>query len=262
MTMIIEKVTPPIKDNISISNIREAATIAQNALRLTETVLLSGVRASYIDKKIEEYILSRSAYPANLEVPKFGFATCISSSDEIVHGIPTSKKILFSGDVVSVDIGVKYDGCYADCAKTFIVGGATVNSMNKLSYKMIYTCKTILEEAIKVLKPGVFLSEYGKKIEELISRTEYTVFKFLTGHSIGNSYHELPRVFNFYHKSNDIPLSENMVFALELMLTNGNGKYMKDNNGWTLKTSDGSIGVHTEHTVLITENGATILGVN
>ncbi len=251
-----------VKSQEVIDNVEKAAVIAHKALNLAQRLSLSGTRASYVDKQIEDFIISENAYPANLEVEGFGHSVCISKSSEIVHGLPSSKKILVSGDLVCMDVGVKYNGCYADVARSFLVETTTGASVNdKALAKMNSVCKVSLEMAIGILKPGMLLSEYGRTVDTLVKEFGFTTMKFLTGHAIGKKYHEAPHIYNFYHPNNDIELKENMVFAFELMITNGSDRYKKDDDGWTLHTADGSLAVHFEHTVLIEKTGSRILGI-
>ena len=246
------------KDSTAIENISAAAIIGYKSLALAESLMLPGTRASYIDKQVENFIVSSSAFPANLEIKDYRYSTCICKSNEVVHGPPRQKKILFFGDLISIDIGVKYNGYYAGVAGSFVVGGAE-SRINRLSNKLIRTCQVALENAIGILKPGMLLSEYGTRVNLVVEKAGFTVFKLLTGNSIGYQYHEAPRIYNFYHPDNDIEIKENMVFAFELMITDGTGVYKKDRDGWTLRTEDGSNSAHFEHTVLITSSGAKIL---
>ncbi len=250
------------KDSVAIENISLAAIIGYKSLALAESLMLPGIRASFIDKQVENFIVSNGAFPANLEIKDYKYSTCICKSNEVVHGPPRQKKILFFGDLVSIDIGVKYNGYYAGVAGSFVVGGGD-SHINKLPHKMIRTCQVALENAIGILKPGMLLSEYGTRVNLVVEKAGFTVFKLLTGNSIGHKYHEAPRIYNFYHPDNDIEIKENMVFAFELMITDGTGEYKKDKDGWTLRTEDGTNAAHFEHTVLITATGAKILdGVN
>ena len=135
-----EIVKPSIKDDNAIENIRKAAKIAQDSINLAFKLCMSGVRASKVDKEVEKYIKSQNAYPANFEVPDYGFATSISSGNEIAHGRPTNNKILVHGEPVCVDVGVKYNGYYADCARTIVIEGG-MGSVNHRAYKLIEACK-------------------------------------------------------------------------------------------------------------------------
>lgn len=257
---IKDTLIPSIKDDKAIENIIKAAFIANESLDLACSLALSGVRASYIDKEVEKFIIRSGAYPANLEVENYGYATSISRASEIAHGTPTKNKILMHGEPVCIDLGVKYNGYYADSARSIVVNGSR-GYVNHTAYKMVDLCKEALENAIYVLKPGVLLSKYGKTVQKKVKEAGFTVVKFLTGHGIGYEYHEAPHIFNFYHPNNDVPLKKNMVLAFELMITNGSDRYKIDKDGWTLCTEDYSLAVHFEHTVLITETGVEILGL-
>lgn len=261
MNLISDMVIPTEKDTFAIENISKAAIIAHRALVFAESITMAGIRASFIDKEVEKFIFSNGGYPANLEVEGYGYSICVSKGDEIVHGPPRPQKILFFGDLVCIDVGVKYNGYYADCAVSFVVGGRK-SHINRIPYKMIRACKIALENSIGILKPGVLLSNYGRRVSFIVERAGFSVLKLLTGHSIGCHYHEMPKIYNFYHSSNDIILKENMVFAFELMITNGSDQCQKELDGWTLSTTDGSMAAHFEHTVLITENGTKILNTD
>lgn len=253
-----DKSEPLIKDNLTVIRINEASAIALKALEYSRRLLVSGTRANILDSLIAKYIESLGATPANYEVEGYGYATSISVANEIAHGLPNKWKLLKHGDIVCVDIGVKYKGVYADCAKTFVVGGysATDNHCQNL----IATCDNALRESINILKTGSLLSDYGRSVDKLVKDSGFTTVKFLTGHGVGVKYHEAPYVFNFYHPENDIVLKEGMVFAFELMVTNGSDKYTKSDDGWTLCVEEDKTAVHFEYTVYISNNGAKILG--
>ena len=254
---------PRVKTKEAIYNIKKAAIISHKAIDLAFKYCSVGVDTYFINKKIEEFILSQNATPANLEVSNYGFASSISVGTEIAHGVPRKNNILEAGMPVCVDIGINYNGYYADCARTIIVKNKTgISSItNKDTPRLISSCKKALEYGISKLKPNVYLSEYGRAVEKKVSEYGYVIFKSLTGHGVGYEYHEYPYIFNFYHKNNDIILESNMVFAFELMISNGDDKYFVSDDGWTLKSLDNSLSAHFEYTVLITENGSEILGV-
>ncbi len=249
---------PIIKDRGIVYKIDEASSIALKAIEYSKTLLEPGTRANVVDSLVAKYIEKLGATPANYEVEGYGYATSISVANEIAHGLPNKVKLLKYGDIVCIDIGIKYQNVYADFAKTFVVGG--INAIDKDLQSIIYACDYALKESIKMLKTGSFLSDYGRHVDKIVKYTGFTTVKFLTGHGVGVEYHEPPYVFNFYHPENDIVLEEGMVFAFELMITNGSDKYSKSDDGWTLCTEDGRTAVHFEYTVAISETGAKILG--
>ncbi len=253
-----DKSLPLVKDKLTIVRIHEASTIALKALEYSKGLLVAGRRANIIDNLIAKYIESLGATPANYEVEGYGYATSISVANEIAHGLPSKLKLLKHGDIVCVDIGVKYKGVYADCAKTFVVGGYV--AIDNKSQRLIEVCDLALRKSIGILKTGGLLSDYGRHVDKLVKESGFTTVKFLTGHGVGVKYHEAPYVFNFYHPENDIVLKEGMVFAFELMITNGSDKYTKSDDGWTLCVEEDKTAVHFEYTVYISNNGAKILG--
>ncbi len=249
---------PIIKDDETISKIYKASSIALKALKYSKSLLVAGTRANVLDEMIAKYIESFGASPANYEVEGYGYATSISVANEIAHGLPNKLKLLKHGDIVCVDIGVKYEDVYADFAKTFVIGG--LHAVDKTLQNIIRVCDVALLESIKILKTGSLLSDYGKYVDMIVKQSGYKTVKFLTGHGVGVQYHEAPYVFNFYHHENDIILKEGMVFAFELMITNGSDKYTLGDDGWTLCTEEGCTAVHFEYTVAISDVGAQILG--
>lgn len=249
-----------VKDEVAVENIKIASRIGNKAIELASSMCFAGTRANVIDKEVHSFLLNSGAYPANLEVKDYNYATCISVGSEIAHGIPSLNKVLHNGDIVCIDVGVKYKNYYADCARTTIVRSSKT-SVDRKDIDMIIVCKSSLEKAIKNLKAGSLLSEYGRRVNEYVNEGGFNVVKFLTGHGTGYKYHEEPNIYNFYHPHNDIVLEKNTVLSFELMITDGIDKYKKEEDGWTLCTVDGSHAVHFEHTVLIKENEAEILDI-
>ncbi len=249
---------PIIKDSATILKIRKASDIAVNALLYASSILRGGLRANKLDEMIAQYILDQNATPANYEIKDYGYATSISVANEIAHGLPKPLKLLKHKDVVCIDLGVKYQGVYADFAKTFVIGG--LDCVDTEISNLIKICDYALRRSINALKTGGMLSDYGRMVNDLVSRNGFKTVKFLTGHGVGLQYHEAPHIYNFYHPENDVILKEGMVLAFELMITNGSDKYKRHKDGWTLYTDDDTIAVHFEYTVLITNKNALILG--
>ncbi len=256
---LLKDAPPIIKDRTTISKINKASSIALNALSYSSMLLMAGTRANILDKQIAQYIIEQGGSPANYEIAGYGYATSISVESEIAHGLPKPLKLLKHSDVVCIDIGVKYKDVYADFAKTFVVGGTSKADEDALT--LIRTCDNALKKSIRILRLGGMLSDYGKTVDKIVKENGFKIIKFLTGHGVGEKYHERPYIYNFYHPENDIVLKEGMVFAFELMITNGSDKYRKHEDGWTLYTYDGSIAVHFEYTVAMLKSGPKILGM-
>lgn len=245
-----------IKDKEQLAGIREAALIAEGAIEHVRPMIQSGARASFIDREISEYLTQKGGEAANLEVDGYGCSSSISLYSEFAHAKPHSSKIIQGKDIVSVDVGVKYNGLYADAAKSFAVG-----DLSEREHKLIETCKRALHSSIKVLNSGGFLSDYGREVCALVEAAGFKAAKQLVGHGVGLAYHEPPKVFNFYNRANDIILKEGMSFAFELMICFPCSKLYCDSSSGVYRTDDGGPAVHFEKTVIIGEGGAEITGL-
>ena len=172
-----------------------------------------------------------------------------------MHGIPTAKKILKEGDVVSLDLGIKHDGLFTDHAITICVGTCTKDRM-----KLIQTTREALYVGIEAIVPGARVGDIGHAIESYVKKQgKYGVVKVLAGHGVGRAIHEDPFVPNFGKKGTGDKLVPGMVIAIEPMLTLGSDDVDEGADGYTMKTVDGSVAAHFEHTVVITETGYEIL---
>lgn len=186
---------------------------------------------------------ARKPYPATI---------CASVNDVIVHGLPSNYK-LKTGDVLKLDFGVKYKGFYSDAAVTVAVGAVSPEAR-----KLIKATENALSEAIKVAKPGNFLGDIGWVIEKTAKKFKVKNVKELTGHGIGRELHEEPTIYNFGKKGRGVELKSGMVLAIEPMFAIGTDKIIqKKDESWA--TEDGSLSVHFEHTVAITNQGPIVL---
>ncbi len=179
---------------------------------------------------------------------------CISVNDQVVHGIPSKDRILQDGDIVSLDMGVSYDGMITDAAVT--LGCGTVSAENQ---QLIDQTKKSLHAGLKVLKSGVHVGDIGFAIQKILDRGGYGIVQDLVGHGVGHEVHEDPNIPNYGRKGTGPKLVAGMTLAIEPMATLGNHGVHTDQDGWTIQTNDGSWAAHWEHTVLITENGCEIL---
>lgn len=244
-----------IKSQNEISLIEKASKIVAEALQLIKESAKPGVSTLYLDEIAKLHIEKRGAKPAFLGYRGYPNTTCISINDEVIHGIPSDKKIIKDGDVVSVDLGAVYDGYYGDAAITFIVG----KPKDKEHQKLIDVCYKALFEGISVLKDGVRLGTVSYAIGSFVFKNGMDVLREFTGHGIGRELHEEPAIFNFGVKNTGPLLREGMTLAIEPMITLGSSKvYIKD-DGWTVATYDGSYAAHFEHTVCITKDGYKVL---
>ncbi len=186
----------------------------------------------------------------NYGIPPFKGRICVSINDEIVHGLPSKKKKIKNGDIVSVDLGGVLEGFHSDMA--FTVGIGRINSKAK---NLIDTTRRALEAGISRMHAGNRLSDVSSSIQEVAEESGYSVVRDLVGHGIGKKLHEHPQVPNYGRKGSGPLLKPGMVFALEPMLNEGSHDIKTDNDSWTVRTLDGTLSCHFENTVAVTESG-------
>ena len=244
-----------IKSEYEIKLIEKASKIVAETLILMKENAKPGVSSLYLDEIAYKNILKNKAKPAFLGYRGYPKTSCISINEEVIHGIPSSDKIIKDGDVVSIDLGAIYDGYYGDSALTFIVG----KPKSLLHVKLVDVCREALYEGIRVIRDGIRLGDLSYTIGSYIMKNKMGILRDFTGHGIGRKLHEEPAIFNFGVKDTGPILREGMTLAIEPMITLGSGEvYIKD-DGWTVVTSDGTYAAHFEHTVCVAKNGSVIL---
>ena len=190
----------------------------------------------------------------------FPASICISVNHEVVHGIPNEKpRTLKKGDVVTLDMGLKYKNLFTDSAITLVVGGG---EYNKVGQEMIDVANQSLYNAIDIIKPGIRTGDIGQIIEDTVKKNKggkYKIPTILGGHGIGHGIHEDPFVPNFGKKGEGVILKEGNVIAIEPILTQNSTAMNQLNDGYTFVTQDKGIAVHVEHTIVVTKDGAEIL---
>lgn len=244
---------------ISIKSKREQELlkIAGNVVYQThqhlKPLIKPGVSLLELDKEGEKFIRSKDCTPSFKGYEGFPNALCISVNDEVVHGIPSNRK-LKKGDIVSIDIGACYKGYHGDSAWTYEVGSIDKDK----KYLMEHTEKALFE-GIKEVKPGNRVGDIGYAIEKYALAHNLGVVKELCGHGVGTCVHEDPDVPNYGVKGTGPILKEGMVIAIEPMLNLGCADIFVEDNDWTIRTLDGKASAHFEHTVLVTKDGYQIL---
>lgn len=193
--------------------------------------------------------------PAFLGYQGFPDVICISLNDEVVHGIPRANKIVTQGDIVSLDFGVSYKNMITDGAISVIAGGKGSNN----DLKLVKVTEESLEAGINVVRNGVRTGDIGAAVQSVLDKHRYGIVRDLVGHGVGHQLHEEPNVPNYGHKGTGSRLLAGMTIAIEPMATLGTDAISIENDGWTIKTLDGSRSAHFEHTVLITEDGAEVI---
>ena len=212
-----------------------------------------GVSLLELDSEGEKFIRSKGCTPSFKGYDGFPNALCISVNDEVVHGIPSNRK-LKKGDIVSIDIGACYKGYHGDSAWTYAVGDIDEDK----KYLMEHTEKSLFE-GIKQVKPGNRVGDIGYAVEKYAKAHNLGVVRELCGHGVGTDVHEDPDVPNYGTKGTGPILKEGMVIAIEPMLNLGTEQIFIEDNDWTIITGDGKASAHFEHTVLVTKDGYEIL---
>ena len=242
-----------IRTDREISLIAASCQIVADTLNMLSDHINPGVRIIDLDKMAEEFILSRNARPAFKGYMGFPSTLCVPVDDEVVHGIP-SDRYLEEGQIVGIDCGAEKEGYYGDHAITFSVG-----NVSESRKKLMQTTKDCLMKGIAEAKPGNFVSDIGYAIQTHAEGNGYSVVRELVGHGIGSSLHEEPQIPNYGTPNQGYKLCEGMCIAIEPMINMGNKEVKTDSDGWTIRTSDGEVSAHFEHTIAITSDGPKIL---
>lgn len=213
-----------------------------------------GITTEYLDKVASDLILQYNVEPAFKGFNNYPAVLCTSINEEIVHAVP-SKRILKNGDILTLDLGIKYKGYCTDMAITL-----AVEKIDKRAKKLIQVTKKALEIAIKQCKPSNHLGDIGWAIQNYVERKGFNVIRDLVGHGIGKNVHEDPQILNYGPSTGlGIKLEPGMVLALEPMVCIGDYKIEKTADGFGYRIKDRSLTAHFEHTVAITKKGAKIL---
>lgn len=243
----------PIKTEKDIEMLRKSGTILAKILKKIQELIKPGITTLEIDRLAEELIAKEGGFPAFKGYKKFPSALCTSINEEIVHGIPSTRR-LQEGDIISLDLGINYAGFYADAAITLPIG--RVDYQKK---KLIEVAKSALYEGIKQAKPENHLSDISYSIQNYVEKNGFSVVRQFVGHGIGYELHEEPEIPNFGRPYQGPLLRQGMVFAIEPMVNTGTWEAEILDNGWTAVTKDGLASAHFEHTVAITKDGPQIL---
>ncbi len=249
-----------IKTKQEIARMRVAGRILAAVLKKLSEHARPGISLASIDALAHRLIVEAGATPSFLGYRPDGASrpypasVCVSLNDVVVHGVPTAR-VLKSGDVLKIDLGVRYRGYHADAAVTLSIGYVTAEAE-----RLIAATRDALGRAIILVRPGAHLGDIGFAVAHVARRRGFAVVRGLTGHGIGSALHEEPSVFNEGKKGKGIILRTGMTLAIEPMFCAGTGEIVqREDEGYA--TADGSIAAHFEHTVLITASGAEVLTV-
>ncbi len=246
-----------MKSQQDIETLRHSSKILRGCMYMLEDNLKPGVTAAELDKLAIEYIRDHDGEPSFLGYNGFGHALCTSIDNEVVHGVSTADKIMPENGLVSLDLGVDYQGLFSDMAMTFVMG-----EVDQQVQRLVDKTKESLFAAVKTVKAGRKLGDLGNAADQVAKAAGLGNVLELGGHGVGYAVHEEPYIMHAGTPGKGKRLFENQVIAIEPMLTLGKGEVAFDESnedGWTVRTIDGSLAAHWEHTVLVTKNGSEVL---
>ncbi|MBR6657497.1 MAG: type I methionyl aminopeptidase [Oscillospiraceae bacterium] len=242
-----------LKTASAIKKMREAGRLSALALKVGGEAVKPGVTTAEIDKAIYDFIMSQGATPSFLNLYGFPASACISVNDELIHGIP-GNRVIKEGDIVSIDVGACLDGYHGDNAATFVAGEASEEAQ-----KLLDVTKQSLYKGIEMATVGNRIGDISNAVQTYCEERGYSVVREFVGHGIGRDVHEDPEVPNFGAAGHGPRLVNGMCIAIEPMINAGTRFVSTDSNGWTVRTKDGKLSAHFEHTIAITDNGPIIL---
>jgi methionyl aminopeptidase len=244
-----------LKSPREIQIMAHGGRILGEALHLLASKTVPGITTGELDRIADEFIRShRGAVPAFKGLYGFPGSVCLSVNQEIVHGIPSPKRVLHDGDILSIDVGVKYEGYYTDAAITVPVGHIPAESA-----RLLTVTQQALAAGIAAAVAGNHLGDIGAAISAVVARAHYTLAKDLVGHGVGLEPHEEPQVPNEGKPKRGAKLVAGLTIAIEPMVNVGVAATRTLADKWTVVTADGKRSAHFEHTVAITENGPRVL---
>ena len=235
---------------------REACVISAQALQLIGNAVAPGVSTWELDRIAEEFIRAQGAEPNFKGLYGYPATACISINNEVIHGIPSKKRILKSGDIVSVDLGAKFQGYNGDNAATFACGDVSPEAK-----RLMDVTRESLYEGIAHALPGGRVGDISAAVQSYVESRGYSVVRNYVGHGVGTSLHEAPEIPNFGVSGRGVRLVPGMTIAIEPMINAGSYDVKVLPDGWTVCTSDGSLSAHFEHTVAITADGPKIMTI-
>jgi methionyl aminopeptidase len=240
-----------------IERIRAASRIVAETLEKVRETLAPGISTLDIDNLVRDFVIARGGSLLFYNYKGFPANSCISINEEVVHGIPRRRRKLKEGDIVSVDIGVKYKGYCGDAAWTYPIGQVALDAL-----ELLQAGEKALWLGIEACRVGGRVSDIGRAIQSYVESQGYGVVKQFVGHGIGEKLHEDPQVPNYVDTGllkRDPVLRPGMILAVEPMVNAGTADVETLNDGWTVVTADRRLSVHFEHTVAVTESGPQVL---
>ena len=243
-----------LKTGRELGVMREACRISAGALKLAGEAVEPGVTTAELDEIAEKYILSQGGEPNFKNYEGYPATACISINNEVIHGIPSKKRRIEEGDIVSIDLGAKFDGYHGDNAATFACG-----DVSREAKRLIDVTRESLYKGIDAARVGGRIGDISNAVQCFVEAGGFSVVREFVGHGIGTHLHEAPEVPNFGKPGHGIRLLPGMTLAIEPMVNAGDFGVKVLPDGWTVLTRDGSLSAHFEHTVVITPDGPVIM---
>ncbi|MBO5670494.1 MAG: type I methionyl aminopeptidase [Clostridia bacterium] len=243
-----------VKNAVQIAAMRDAGKITGEALCMAGEMVRPGITTKEIDTAIRGYITKCGATPSFLNYNGFPASACISINDEVIHGIPSAARQLQDGDIVKIDVGAYYKGYHGDTANTFPVG-----HVSEEAERLIRVTRESFYRGIEMIGPGNRLGDLGSAIDGYVREHGFTAVRQFVGHGIGRDLHEAPDVPTYGTAGRGVRFCAGMVIAVEPMINAGTHEVRQLNDGWTIKTADGALSAHYEHTLAVTDNGVILL---
>jgi methionyl aminopeptidase len=243
-----------LKSSQEIEKMRHAGKIVREVLELVRSKVKPGATTYDLEKTAEARLSELGVKAAFKGYHGYPCVLCTSVNSEVVHGIPSPKRVLKEGDIVSVDCGVVVDGYYGDAAITVPVG-----AIDSKAARLLQVTEESLKAGIAAVRPGATLGDVGAAVQGVVEGGGFSVVRDFVGHGIGVAMHEDPQVPNFGEAGRGMKLKAGMVLAIEPMVNAGGPDVRVLEDGWTAVAKDGSISAHFEHTVAVTASGARIL---
>lgn len=243
-----------LTSDADIRKIRESGKIVREILAYAKELIKKGISTAFLDRKIEQKIAESNAEPAFKGYKGYPSAICASVNNVVVHGIPSEKVVLKDGDIVSIDVGIKKNGFYADAAATYTVG-----KIDNQTKRLLAVTEKSLYEGIREAVEGNRVGDISNAVQTIVEKNGFQEVRAFVGHGIGTELHEFPEVPNFGEKGKGARLKEGMLLAIEPMVNAGTRKIKVLEDGWTAATEDGKLSAHFEHTVMVGRKKAEIL---
>src|SRR2546422_7473906 len=243
------------KSSEEIEKMRRSGQLVRRVLNHVKAMVVPGATTMDLEKAAEKLIAELGATPAFKGYYGYPCVLCTSVNEEIVHGIPSEKRVLHAGDIVSIDCCVVLDGYYGDAAVTVPVDDSVTPELRKL----LEVTEASLYRAIEAARIGNAVGDVGAAVQEFVEAAGFSVVREFVGHGIGTRLHEEPQVPNFGTRGHGARLREGMVLAIEPMVNFGKPETRVLGDNWTAVTADGSFSAHFEHCVAVTEDGPVIL---